>query len=65
MVRGTGLLGRPRGHALRKQHLPSRMELAAGEYGYNLDYFREMLEADVVDVQQADATRCGGITGFE
>ena len=26
--------------------------------------FVEMLEAGVVDVQQADATRCGGITGF-
>ena len=47
-----------------RQHLPSRMELAAGEYGYDLDYFRQMLEASVVDVQQADATRCGGITGF-
>ena len=40
------------------------MEIAAGEYGYDLDYFRRMLEAGAVDVQQADATRCGGITGF-
>jgi L-alanine-DL-glutamate epimerase-like enolase superfamily enzyme len=40
------------------------MEIAAGEYGYNLDYFRRMLEAGAVDVLQADATRCGGITGF-
>ncbi len=40
------------------------MEIAAGEYGYTLDYFRRMLDAEAVDVQQADATRCGGITGF-
>ena len=40
------------------------MEIAAGEYGYTLDYFRRMLEAGAVDVQQADATRCGGVTGF-
>lgn len=48
-------------HYLR-QRLPPRMELAAGEYGYDLDYFRRMLGADAVDVQQADATRCGGVT---
>jgi L-alanine-DL-glutamate epimerase-like enolase superfamily enzyme len=40
------------------------IEIAAGEYGYDLDYFRRMLAAEAVDVQQADATRCGGITGF-
>jgi len=50
-------------HYLR-QRLPPRMELAAGEYGYHLDYFRRMLGANAVDVQQADATRCGGVTGF-
>lgn len=27
-------------------------------------HFRRMLEAQAVDVLQADATRCGGITGF-
>ena len=27
-------------------------------------YFRRMLDAGAVDVLQADATRCGGITGF-
>ena len=42
---------------------PARMEIAAGEYGYTLDYFRRMLESGAVDVQQADASRCG-ITGF-
>ncbi len=43
---------------------PATMEIAAGEYGYTIDYFRHMLEAGAVDVQQADATRCGGVTGF-
>src|SRR5207249_4099561 len=38
--------------------------IAAGEYGYDLPYFRRMLEAQAVDVLQADATRCAGITGF-
>ncbi|MBV8505582.1 MAG: mandelate racemase [Acetobacteraceae bacterium] len=47
-----------------RDHAPPRMEIAAGEYGYDLDYFRRMLGAGAVDVQQADASRCGGITGF-
>ncbi len=38
------------------------IEIAAGEYGYELQYFDEMLGS--VDVLQADATRCTGITGF-
>ncbi len=40
------------------------MEIAAGEYGYEPFYFRRMLDAGAVDVLQADATRCGGVTGF-
>ena len=40
------------------------MNIAAGEYGYDLWYFRRMLEAEAVDVLQADASRCAGITGF-
>jgi L-alanine-DL-glutamate epimerase-like enolase superfamily enzyme len=40
------------------------MEIAAGEYAYTVDYVRGMLEARAVDVQQADVTRCGGITAF-
>lgn len=43
---------------------PPGMEITAGEYGYDLTYFRRMLEAGAVDVLQADATRCAGITGF-
>jgi L-alanine-DL-glutamate epimerase-like enolase superfamily enzyme len=47
-----------------REHAPDRMEIAAGEYGYDIDYFRRMLDAGAVDVLQADATRCGGFTGF-
>ena len=43
---------------------PAGMDIAAGEYGYDLWYFRRMLEAEAVDVLQADASRCAGITGF-
>ena len=43
---------------------PAGMDIAAGEYGYDLHYFRRMLEAGAVDVLQADASRCAGITGF-
>jgi L-alanine-DL-glutamate epimerase-like enolase superfamily enzyme len=49
---------------LIRDRAPGSMEIAAGEYGYDLIYFRRMLEAGAVDVLQADATRCGGITGF-
>lgn len=47
-----------------RDRAPAGMEVAAGEYGYDLDYFRRMLDAGAVDVLQADATRCGGFTGF-
>lgn len=47
-----------------RRRAPSGMEIAAGEYGYDIWYFRRMLAAQAVDVLQADATRCGGITGF-
>lgn len=47
-----------------RERAPAEMEIAAGEYGYDAIYFRRMLEAGAVDVLQADATRCGGITGF-
>lgn len=47
-----------------RKHLPVRVELAAGEYGYTLADFRRLLEARAVDVVMADATRCGGVTGL-
>jgi L-alanine-DL-glutamate epimerase-like enolase superfamily enzyme len=49
-------------HLIRNR-APAGMDIAAGEYGYRLVYFRRMLEAEAVDVLQADITRCG-ITGF-
>ncbi len=48
---------------IRDQGSPG-MEIAAGEYGYDGYYFRRMLESGAVDVLQADATRCAGVTGF-
>ena len=47
-----------------RSRVPAPLEIAAGEYGYDQFYFRRMLEHGAVDVLQADATRCGGITGF-
>jgi L-alanine-DL-glutamate epimerase-like enolase superfamily enzyme len=52
------------GLRLLRDRGPAGMEIAAGEYGYDLPYFRRMLDAGAVDVLQADATRCAGITGF-
>ncbi len=52
------------GLALVRDHAPVMMEIAAGEYGYDIFYFRRMLQAGAVDVQQADITRCGGVTAF-
>lgn len=49
---------------LIRDRAPSCMEIAAGEYGYELQYFDQMIAAGAVDVLQADATRCCGITGF-
>ncbi|MFT3837868.1 MAG: enolase C-terminal domain-like protein [Myxococcaceae bacterium] len=47
-----------------REKAPPGVQIAAGEYGYTPHYFRRMLEARAVDVLQADATRCLGITGF-
>lgn len=47
-----------------REHVQPEVNIAAGEYGYNLPYFFHMLKANAVDVLQADATRCGGITNF-
>lgn len=50
------------GLRLLRDRGPAGMSIAAGEYGYDLYCFRRMLDADAVDVLQADVTRCGGIT---
>jgi L-alanine-DL-glutamate epimerase-like enolase superfamily enzyme len=47
-----------------RDRAPAGMAIAAGEYGYDPFYFRRMLDAGAVDVLQADATRCLGVTGF-
>jgi L-alanine-DL-glutamate epimerase-like enolase superfamily enzyme len=52
------------GLCLLRDRAPAGMNIAAGEYGYDAYYFCRMVEAGAVDVLQADATRCGGITGF-
>lgn len=52
------------GLRLMRDRAPAGMDVAAGEYGYDIFYFQRMLAAGAVDVQQADITRCGGITGF-
>ncbi len=43
---------------------PAGFDIAAGEYGYTAWYFKRMLDAGSVDVLQADATRCQGMSGF-
>ncbi|HEU5079277.1 MAG TPA: enolase C-terminal domain-like protein [Opitutaceae bacterium] len=47
-----------------REHAPAGLEIADGEYGYDLEYFRRAFAAQAIDVAMADATRCGGITGF-
>ena len=45
------------------EHGPPGMDIAAGEYGYHIPYFEQMLAAGAVDCLQADVTRALGITG--
>ena len=52
------------GLRLIRDRAPAPMQIAAGEYGYDIFYFHRMLNAGAVDVQQADISRCGGITAF-
>jgi L-alanine-DL-glutamate epimerase-like enolase superfamily enzyme len=52
------------GLRLLRDRAPAGMDVTAGEYGYVLADFRRLVEADCLDVVQADVTRCGGITGI-
>ncbi len=52
------------GLRLIRDRAPAGMDIAAGEYGYDILYFSRMLAAGAVDVLQADASRCCGLTGF-
>ncbi|KUY85523.1 mandelate racemase [Burkholderia territorii] len=47
-----------------REHVGARVDVAVGEYAYTPDDFRRLLEGRAVDVLQADATRCGGVSGF-
>lgn len=50
------------GLRLLRDRAPARMRITAGEYAYTPAAFAPLLRA--VDTVQADATRCGGVTGF-
>jgi L-alanine-DL-glutamate epimerase-like enolase superfamily enzyme len=52
------------GLRLLRDRAPAGMDIAAGEYGDTLGYFRQMLDSGAVDCLQADVTRCGGYSGF-
>jgi L-alanine-DL-glutamate epimerase-like enolase superfamily enzyme len=54
----------PAGLHLLRNRMPAGMDVVAGEYGYDNFYFRRLLEHQSVDILQADATRCGGVTGY-
>jgi L-alanine-DL-glutamate epimerase-like enolase superfamily enzyme len=54
----------PPGLRLVRERTPAGMSVAAGEYIFDLDDARILLEAQAVDVLQADVTRCGGVSGF-
>jgi L-alanine-DL-glutamate epimerase-like enolase superfamily enzyme len=43
---------------------PPGLDVAAGEYGWVLRDFVDLLDAQAVDCLQADVTRCSGITGL-
>ena len=53
-----------KGLRLLRDRAPGGMDIASGEYGFDLVYFERALEAGAVDVLQADITRCGGLTAF-
>ncbi len=50
------------GLSLLRDRAPAGLAIAAGEYGWDLPYFRAMIPN--VGIQQADVTRCGGVTGL-
>jgi L-alanine-DL-glutamate epimerase-like enolase superfamily enzyme len=53
----------PEGLRMLREEGPGRMDIAAGEYGFIMRDFTDLLRAEAVDCLQADVTRCGGITG--
>lgn len=54
----------PKGLSFVRAHVPAHVAVAAGEYVSGPEDARDLLAAGAVDVLQADATRCGGLTGL-
>jgi L-alanine-DL-glutamate epimerase-like enolase superfamily enzyme len=52
------------GLRLLRDQGPPGVDIAAGEYGFVLRDFVDLLQAGAVDCLQADVTRCGGVTGL-
>jgi len=52
------------GLRLLRDRAPAGMAISAGEYAWQPADALRLLRAGAVDVLQADATRCGGFTGF-
>jgi L-alanine-DL-glutamate epimerase-like enolase superfamily enzyme len=52
------------GLAFVRGRVPPHVAVAAGEYVSDPEDARDLLAAGAVDVLQADATRCGGLTAF-
>lgn len=52
------------GLRLLRDQGPPGLDVAAGEYGWVLRDFVDLLDAGAVDCLQADVTRCGGVTGL-
>lgn len=52
------------GLRLVRDHGPGCLDVAAGEYGFVLEDFADLLDGPAVDCLQADVTRCGGVTGL-
>jgi L-alanine-DL-glutamate epimerase-like enolase superfamily enzyme len=53
------------GLRMLRDRVPPGIEIAAGEYGFEPEYFRRMLDAGSIDVLQADVTRACGVTGLQ
>lgn len=49
---------------LQQIRMMTSADVAAGEYGFDVFYFRRMCAAGAVDCLQIDVSRCGGITDW-
>ncbi|HEX4806350.1 MAG TPA: enolase C-terminal domain-like protein [Conexibacter sp.] len=53
-----------RGMRWVRERAPAGMAIAAGEYGWGLPSLAQLVDAEAVDILQADVSRCGGITNL-